>query len=225
MANTKNSSNKTLNILIIACTVAIIALAVLIAVAVGGGKESDTSNPLSKLNITENPVATLEMADGGKIVIELYPEVAPNTVCNFIELANSGFYDGLTFHRCIAGFMIQGGDPEGTGLGGPGYTIKGEFTSNGFTNNLKHERGVISMARKSVPLDSAGSQFFIMVEDATHLDGQYAAFGKVTEGMDIVDKIVANETDENDKPLVDQVIKSIKVNTKGVKYPESQKIK
>ncbi|MEE1043814.1 MAG: peptidylprolyl isomerase [Clostridia bacterium] len=165
------------------------------------------------------------MADGGKIVIELYPEVAPNTVCNFIELANSGFYDGLTFHRCIAGFMIQSGDPEGTGMGGPGYTIKGEFTSNGFTNTLKHERGVISMARKSVPLDSAGSQFFIMVEDATHLDGQYAAFGKVTEGMDIVDKIVANETDENDKPLVDQVIKSIKVNTKGVKYPESQKIK
>ena len=225
MAKSKNTSNKTLNILIIVCTVAIIALAVLIAFAVGGNKDVDMSKEISKLNIKENPVATIEMTDGGKIVIELYPEIAPNTVCNFIELANSGFYDGLIFHRCIAGFMIQGGDPEGTGMGGPGYCIKGEFSKNGFTNNLKHERGVISMARKSMPLDSAGSQFFIMVEDATHLDGQYAAFGKVTEGMNIVDKIVSKITDENDKPIIDQTIKSIRVDTKGVKYPEAKKIK
>ncbi len=166
---------------------------------------------------TQNPVATIEMADGGVIVVELYPEIAPNTVANFIELANAGFYDGLIFHRVISGFMIQGGDPEGTGMGGPDYSIKGEFAENGFENNLKHERGVISMARSMMP-DSAGSQFFIMHADAPHLDGQYAAFGKVLEGMDVVDAIAAVETDANDKPVSDVVIARITVDTKGVEY-------
>ena len=166
---------------------------------------------------TQNPVATIEMADGGVIVVELYPETAPNTVANFIELANAGFYDGLIFHRVISGFMIQGGDPEGTGMGGPDYSIKGEFAENGFENNLKHERGVISMARSMMP-DSAGSQFFIMHADAPHLDGQYAAFGKVLEGMDVVDAIAAVETDANDKPVSDVVIARITVDTKGVEY-------
>lgn len=166
---------------------------------------------------TQNPVATIEMADGGIIVVELYPEIAPNTVANFIELANAGFYDGLIFHRVISGFMIQGGDPEGTGMGGPDYSIKGEFAENGFENNLKHERGVISMARSMMP-DSAGSQFFIMHADAPHLDGQYAAFGKVLEGMDVVDAIAAVETDANDKPVSDVVIARITVDTKGVEY-------
>lgn len=166
---------------------------------------------------TQKPVATIEMADGGVIVVELYPEIAPNTVANFIELANAGFYDGLIFHRVISGFMIQGGDPEGTGMGGPDYSIKGEFAENGFENNLKHERGVISMARSMMP-DSAGSQFFIMHADAPHLDGQYAAFGKVLEGMDVVDAIAAVETDANDKPVSDVVIARITVDTKGVEY-------
>lgn len=226
MAKTKNTSNKAINILLVACTVAIIALAILIALSLNGNKEVDMAKKIDKLNITENPIATIEMNDGGKIVIELYPKIAPNTVCNFIELANSGFYDGLIFHRCIENFMIQGGDPEGTGLGGPGYTIKGEFSKNGFENNLSHERGVISMARKNMPLDSAGSQFFIMVSDTytSSLDGQYAAFGKVIEGMEVVDAIVANKTDANDKPLVDQIIKSIRVDTKGIEYPEAEKI-
>lgn len=226
MAKTKNTSNKAINILLVACTVAIIALAILIALSLNGNKEVDMAKKIDKLNITENPIATIEMNDGGKIVIELYPKITPNTVCNFIELANSGFYDGLIFHRCIENFMIQGGDPEGTGLGGPGYTIKGEFSKNGFENNLSHERGVISMARKNIPLDSAGSQFFIMVSDTytSSLDGQYAAFGKVIEGMEVVDAIVANKTDANDKPLVDQIIKSIRVDTKGIEYPEAEKI-
>ena len=231
MAKNKNTSNKTINILIAACTVAIIALAILVTVAVTGSREVDMTKKIAKLDITENPVVTIEMENGGIIKAELYPEIAPNTVCNFIELANSGYYDGLIFHRCIEGFMIQGGDPQGTGAGGPGYTIKGEFTNNGFQNNLKHERGVISTARQGEnPYtgeknhDTAGSQFFIMVEDYPSLDGDYASFGKVIEGMDVVDEIVAIETDENDKPLVDQVIKSIKVDTKGIKYPESQKI-
>lgn len=225
MAKTKNTSNKAINILLVACTVAIIALAILIALSLNGNKEVDMAKKIDKLNITENPIATIEMNDGGKIVIELYPKIAPNTVCNFIELANSGFYDGLIFHRCIENFMIQGGDPEGTGLGGPGYTIKGEFSKNGFENNLSHERGVISMARKNMPLDSAGSQFFIMVSDTytSSLDGQYAAFGKVIEGMEVVDAIVANKTNANDKPLVDQIIKSIRVDTKGIEYPEAEK--
>ncbi len=224
MAKNKNTTNKTINILIAACTVAIITLAILIAVAITGDKEIAMAKEIAKLNISENPIATIKMENGDEIKVELYPKIAPNTVCNFIELANSGFYDSLMFHRCIEGFMIQGGDPEGTGIGGPGYTIKGEFTANGFENNLRHERGVISMARQTLPLDSAGSQFFIMVADATHLDGQYAAFGKVIEGMDVVDAIVANETDSNDKPIVPQIIQSIKVDTKGIEYPEAQKI-
>ena len=226
--NQKKSSNKTINILIIACTVAIIALAVLLAVSFGGNSEPKTAetmmDKIEKLNITENPVATLEMENGGVIKIELYPKIAPNTVCNFIELANSGFYDGLIFHRCIKDFMIQGGDPQGTGMGDPGYSIKGEFSINGFKNDLKHDRGVISMARATEP-DSGGSQFFITVADSNSLDGQYAAFGKVTSGMEVADAIVANETNENDRPLTDQVIKSIKVDTKGIEYPSAEKIR
>ena len=187
-------------------------------------QKSEVAQKIEKLDIKQNPVVTIEMENGGIIKAELYPKTAPNTVCNFIELANSGFYDGLIFHRCIKDFMIQGGDPEGTGMGGPDYAIAGEFTSNGFKNDLKHERGVISMARSNAP-DSAGSQFFIMVADNESLDGNYASFGKVTEGMDVVDAIVANETDENDKPLKDQVMKKVSVETFGVDYPEAEKIK
>lgn len=231
-------SNKTVNILIAVITVMVITIAVLIAVSLGNKAEPDksetpkapevsTSDKISELNITENPVATLEMENGGVMLIELYPKVAPNTVCNFIELANSGYYDGLIFHRSTQEhmFIIQGGDPEGTGRGGPGYKIKGEFTNNGFQNDLKHERGVISMARQSQPLDSAGSQFFIMIEDYPYLDGDYATFGKVISGMEVADEINAVETDVNDRPLVDQVIKSIRVDTKGITYPEAEKIK
>ena len=165
----------------------------------------------------ENPVATITMADGATMVLELYPDIAPNTVANFIELANSGFYDGLIFHRGIAGFMIQGGCPQGTGYGGPGYTIKGEFADNGFDNDLSHERGVISMARAMDP-DSAGSQFFIMHADGNFLDGRYAAFGRVIEGIEVVDAIAAVKTDAYDKPVEDQVIQSITVDTHGVEY-------
>lgn len=171
-----------------------------------------------------NPVVTIEMENGDIIKAELYPEIAPNTVRNFISLARKGFYDGLTFHRVIPGFMIQGGCPEGSGMGGPGYAIKGEFTENGFKNDLKHTRGVISMARSRVP-DSAGSQFFIMVADAPHLDGYYAAFGKVFEGMDTVDKIVSVKRNFLDMPLEDQVIQTVKVDTKGEEYEEPEKIK
>ncbi len=153
---------------------------------------------------------TITMADGGKIKLELYPDIAPITTENFVKLANSGFYNGLIFHRVIAGFMIQGGCPNGIGTGGPGYSIKGEFAANGVENPIKHERGVISMARAMDP-NSAGSQFFIMHEDAPHLDGQYAAFGKVTEGMEEVDKIASVETNFRDKPEIDQVIESITV--------------
>lgn len=165
----------------------------------------------------QNPTATIEMESGDKIVIELYPDVAPNTVANFITLAEDGFYDGLIFHRVIPGFMIQGGDPDGTGMGGPNYSIKGEFSSNNFQNDLKHSRGVLSMARSAMP-DSAGSQFFIMVADAPHLDGQYASFGKVTSGMEVVDKIVAVEANKMDKPLTEQKIKKVTVETFGKKY-------
>ncbi|HCB94994.1 peptidylprolyl isomerase [Ruminococcus sp. YE282] len=172
--------------------------------------------------MNKNPIATIEMNDSKIIKVELYPDVAPNTVNNFISLANNGFYDGLTFHRVIYGFMIQGGCPEGTGMGGPGYSIKGEFAANGFDNQLKHTAGVISMARSMMP-DSAGSQFFIMHKDAPHLDGQYAAFGKVVEGMDVVNQIAETDTDFSDKPYDDQIIKSIKVETFGVDYPEPQK--
>ncbi len=172
-----------------------------------------------------NPVATLTMENGGVIKLELYPDIAPNTVNNFIALANSGFYDDLIFHRVIKGFMIQGGDPAGVGTGGPGYTIKGEFALNGFKQNtLKHSRGVISMARASHP-DSAGSQFFIMHANASYLDGQYAAFGKVLEGMEVVDEIASVATDYNDKPKKRQQIKSLSVETYGVAYPAPVKVK
>ncbi len=172
-----------------------------------------------------NPVATLTMENGGVIKLELYPDVAPNTVNNFIALANSGFYDDLIFHRVIKGFMIQGGDPAGVGTGGPGYTIKGEFSLNGFKQNtLKHSRGVISMARASHP-DSAGSQFFIMHANASYLDGQYAAFGKVLEGMEVVDEIASVPTDYNDKPRKRQQIKNLRVETYGVEYPAPVKVK
>ncbi|MDO4867238.1 MAG: peptidylprolyl isomerase [Clostridia bacterium] len=163
------------------------------------------------------------MENGGVITVELYPDVAPNTVANFVELANAGFYDGVIFHRVIAGFMIQGGDPTGTGMGGPGYAIKGEFAANGIENDLSHTRGVISMARAMAP-DSAGSQFFIMHQDYTGLDGQYAAFGQVLEGMDVVDAIATTATDANDRPLEEQAIKSIRVETQGVAY-EAEKIR
>ena len=169
------------------------------------------------------PIATIEMENGDVMKLELYPDVAPNTVANFIELANAGFYDGLIFHRVIPGFMIQGGDPQGTGLGGPGYRIAGEFTANGFENRLPHERGVISMARAQHP-DSAGSQFFIMHADYPPLDGQYAAFGRVIEGIETVDHVAAVETDAKNRPTVDQVIKSIRVETFGVDYGEPEKI-
>ena len=169
-----------------------------------------------------NPIVTIEMESGAVMSGELYPEIAPNTVNNFIALANSGFYDGVVFHRVIPGFMIQGGDPDGNGTGGPGYEIKGEFSANGFKNDLKHTLGVLSMARTMIP-DSAGSQFFIMVADAPHLDGQYAAFGKVIEGMDVVNKIAETATDYSDRPLQPQVMKTVTVETFGVDYPEPEK--
>ncbi len=157
-----------------------------------------------------NPIVTIEMEDGGVIRLELYPDIAPITVDNFVSLVRKGFYDGLIFHRVISGFMIQGGDPKGTGMGGPGYTIKGEFKANGVVNNIRHERGVISMARSMMP-DSAGSQFFIMHADAPHLDGQYAAFGRVIEGIEEVDKIAAARTSRGDRPLNDQRMKKVTV--------------
>ena len=168
-----------------------------------------------------NPTFTIIMKDGGVLKGELYPEIAPQSVGNFIALANSGFYDGLIFHRCIPGFMIQGGCPKGTGTGGPGYCIKGEFAQNGVANPLKHTVGVLSMAR-SMMKDSAGSQFFIMTSDSPHLDGAYAAFGKVLEGMDVANAIVATPTDRNDRPTVPQVIASIRVETDGQVYPFEQ---
>ncbi|MBC5735246.1 peptidylprolyl isomerase [Lawsonibacter hominis] len=168
--------------------------------------------------MAQNPIVTFEMEDGGKMVAELYPEVAPNTVNNFISLVKSGFYNGLIFHRVIPGFMIQGGCPQGTGTGGPGYSIKGEFSANGVPNDLKHSRGVLSMARAMHP-DSAGSQFFIMVEPAPHLDGQYAAFGKVIEGLDVADAIVSADRNRMDKPYQDQRMKTVTVETHGVDYP------
>ncbi len=169
-----------------------------------------------------NPIVTIEMENGGVMKAELYPEIAPNTVNNFISLVKKGFYDGVIFHRVISGFMIQGGDPKGVGVGGPGYTIKGEFSANGFKNDLKHDRGVLSMARTMAP-NSAGSQFFVMHEDSPHLDGQYAAFGKLTEGFDVLDAIAAVRTDYNDKPRTPQVMKKVTVDTLGVDYPEPVK--
>ena len=168
-----------------------------------------------------NPTFVITMADGREMKGELYPDIAPQSVGNFIALANSGFYDGLIFHRVIPGFMIQGGDPKGTGMGGPGYRIKGEFAMNGVNNPLKHTYGVLSMARSMMP-DSAGSQFFIMTSDSPHLDGQYAAFGKVLEGMDVADAIVSVNRDRMDKPLEPQTMKSIRVETFGQTYPFEQ---
>lgn len=173
--------------------------------------------------MAQNPQVTIEMVGGGTMVAELYPDVAPNTVNNFLALAGSGFYDGLIFHRVIPGFMIQGGDPMGMGYGGPGYSIKGEFSSNGFPNALKHDRGVLSMARSMDP-DSAGSQFFIMVESSPHLDGDYAAFGKLISGLEVADRIVSAKRDWNDRPRSEQKIKSMKVETFGVDYPAPEKV-
>lgn len=172
--------------------------------------------------MAQNPVITITMDNGDVIKAELYPEIAPVSVNNFISLVKKGFYDGLTFHRVIEGFMIQGGCPLGNGTGGPGYTIRGEFSQNGFHNPLKHEAGVLSMARAMHP-DSAGSQFFIMHKTAPHLDGAYAAFGKVTDGLDVVNKIAETDTDWNDAPLDPQVIRTITVDTFGVDYPEPEK--
>ncbi len=169
--------------------------------------------------MAQNPIVTITMEDGSVIKAELYPEIAPESVNNFISLINKKFYDGLTFHRVIYGFMIQGGCPQGTGTGGPGYHIKGEFSQNGFENNLKHTSGVLSMARSMFP-NSAGSQFFLMHKDAPHLDGAYAAFGKVIEGMEVVNKIAEVDTDYSDKPVIPQVMKSVTVDTFGVDYPE-----
>ncbi len=173
--------------------------------------------------MNQNPIVTITMADGSVMKAELYPDTAPETVNNFISLIKKGFYDGLKFHRVIRGFMIQGGDPDGNGTGGPGYSIKGEFASNGFENDLKHTKGVLSMARTMIP-DSAGSQFFIMHEDAPHLDGEYAAFGKITEGIDVVNKIAETETDWSDRPIDDQIMETVRVETFGVDYPEPEKL-
>ena len=172
--------------------------------------------------MAQNPIVTIEMADGSVMKAELYPEIAPNTVNNFISLIKKGFYDGVIFHRVIKGFMLQGGDPDGNGTGGPDYSIKGEFSSNGFKNDLKHEPGVLSMARTMMP-NSAGSQFFIMHKTSPHLDGEYAAFGKVTEGMDVVEKIANEPTDFRDKPLNEQKMVKVTVDTFGVDYPEPEK--
>ncbi len=173
--------------------------------------------------MAQNPIVTITMKNGGVIKAELYPEIAPTSVNNFISLINKGFYNGVIFHRVIKGFMIQGGDPEGTGMGGPGYSIKGEFTQNGFQNDLKHTAGVLSMARTMFP-DSAGSQFFIMHKDSPHLDGAYAAFGKVTEGLEVVNAIAETATDYSDRPLEPQVMESVTVETFGVEYPEPEKL-
>ncbi|RKP50037.1 peptidylprolyl isomerase [Cohnella endophytica] len=222
-------------------TLAFIALISLLLVVTGcGGKEktnseaSATSNgaaptqeasQVSDVDTSgDNPIVTIEMDSGKTIKVELYPKVAPNTVNNFISLVKKGFYDGTIFHRVIPGFMIQGGDPDGTGMGGPGYSIAGEFTQNGFDNKLKHTAGVLSMARAQNP-NSAGSQFFIMVADAPHLDGAYAAFGKVTEGMDVVNEIVAVPTGANDRPKTPPVMTKVTVDTRGADAPEPETIK
>ncbi|SEN06735.1 peptidyl-prolyl cis-trans isomerase B (cyclophilin B) [Mesobacillus persicus] len=211
--------------------VAIAGLMFILAGCGGAEKEEEGKTSENKTNETietteypsdvqERPVVTMTMEDGQEIVLELFPEAAPNTVANFISLVEEGFYDGLIFHRVIPDFMIQGGDPDGTGTGGPDYTIAGEFSSNGFEQNtVTHERGVISMARTNDP-NSASSQFFIMVNEASHLDGEYAAFGKVIEGMETADAIVSVERDSMDMPLEDQKIKTVVVDTKGYDYPE-----
>ena len=205
--------------------VLLLAALMLLSLACAKGKtDTDANTTKTEEDTTvdkSHPIATITMKDGGVIQLELYPEVAPESVKNFISLANSGFYDGLIFHRVILGFMIQGGDPLGKGTGGPGYSIKGEFARNGVKNNLKHTRGVLSMARSMMP-NSAGSQFFIMVEDAPHLDGQYAAFGKLVTGFDVADEIVNANRDRNDKPYNDQRMKTVTVETFGVDYPEPE---
>ncbi|WII39830.1 peptidylprolyl isomerase [Paenibacillus thiaminolyticus] len=195
----------------------------IISMMVVAGCGSKAGNA-SGADSAKHPLVTIEMESGKKIEVELYPDTAPNTVNNFISLVNKGFYDGLIFHRVIPGFMIQGGDPQGTGIGGPGYSIKGEFSSNGVTNDLKHTEGVLSMARSMDP-DSAGSQFFIMDADAPHLDGQYAAFGKVTSGIETVHEIANVNRDATDRPVEDQKIKKITVDTFGVEYKEPETIK
>lgn len=179
--------------------------------------ENDMKEP-----IEDNPIVTITMENDEQIIVELFPNIAPNTVKNFISLIEDGFYDGLIFHRVIPGFMIQGGDPNGTGTGGPGYGIKGEFSSNGFQNDLAHERGVLSMARSQHP-DSAGSQFFIMHQNSPHLDGDYASFGQVIEGMEVVDQIAGVKRDDGDKPLEDQRMKTVTVDTKGYEYEQPEK--
>ena len=194
----------------------LLLVAALAACGSGNGEQSEYSG-----EDPTNPVVVIEMENEKEIAIELFPDIAPNTVANFISLVEDGFYDGLIFHRVIPQFMIQGGDPSGNGTGGPGHAIAGEFSSNGFNNELKHERGVISMARSQHP-DSAGSQFFIMVEQTEALDGEYAGFGKVIEGMDVVDEIVSAERDAMDKPLEEQKMKKVTVDTKGKEYGEPE---
>lgn len=186
-----------------------------------GASEGSTEQTAYPEDVEENPIVTMTMENGEEVAMELYPDVAPNTVANFVSLIEDKFYDGLIFHRVIPEFMIQGGDPSGNGTGGPDYSIKGEFSSNGFDNELKHDRGVLSMARSQSP-DSAGSQFFIMVADSSHLDGDYAGFGKVTDGMDVVDAIVSVDADDADKPVKDQKIKKMEVDTKGYDYPKPE---
>lgn len=201
-----------------------VALMILILITACGSKGSDDTSELPQYEETDAvPIVTMTMEDGGKVEIELYPNIARNTVNNFIYLIEQGFYDGLIFHRIIPDFMIQGGDPDGKGTGGPGYSIVGEFANNGYENTLLHKRGVISMAR-SQHMDSAGSQFFIMVADSPHLDGDYAAFGKVVSGMEVVDEIVQVDRDNSDKPLEDQVIDSMTVELNGYDYEEPAKI-
>lgn len=205
---------KSLKAVLISC------LVLLFCILTACGNNNQNSSQVEKPKKPEKlPVATITVKDFGVIEAELYPHIAPNTVYNFISLSNKGFYDGLKFHRIVKDFVIQGGDPQGTGAGGPGYSINGEFTSNGFENNLSHTAGVLSMARANDP-NSAGSQFFIMTNDSTQLDGEYASFGKVTKGMDIVKKIEASKTTPEEQPVTPIIIESIKVDTMGVKYPK-----
>lgn len=200
-----------------------LVVVLLVAVTVAGcSKNEDNAATTDKKG--KNPIVTLEMESGSTMEIELYPDVAPNTVTNFVNLVSSGFYDGLIFHRIIPGFMIQGGDPDGPGKGGPGYAIKGEFVSNGFSNKLSHEKGVISMAREGENMDSAGSQFFIMTATRPDLDGNYAAFGKVVKGIEVLDTLGTVQTGVNDRPVEDQVIKKMTVDTFGVNYGETKKV-
>ena len=202
----------------------VVLMILLLVVIVSGCQADAVGMKTSEVEQPEQlPLVTMNIKDYGTIEAELYPHIAPNTVNNFISLINKGFYDGLTIHRIEKGFVLQGGDPTGNGSGGPGYSIEGEFTSNGFFNELKHTEGILSMARTNDP-NSAGSQFFIMAEEASHLDGNYAAFGKVIEGIDVVEAINSVETNSNDKPLKDVVIESIKVDTKGIDYKEPKKI-